>query len=77
MNFNPQMMQNFIKFMNSGKNPQEFLNTAMQSNPTINALINQIKQSGMTPKEFTQQYFKQNNMDFSQIEKMMNNKGIK
>ena len=48
-----------------------------KNNPNAKAVMNQIQQSGMSPKQFVEQYAKQNNMDISQMVNMMKSKGIK
>lgn len=75
MNNNP--MQLLMQFMASGRDPQQVLNMVLQKNPNVYSLMNQMKQSGMSPRQFAQQYFRQNNMDISQIEQIAHNNGIK
>lgn len=49
---------NMLMSLLSG-NPQQMLN----NNPQFNAILNQAKQSGMSMRDFTMQYAKQNNID--------------
>ena len=44
-----------INLMKSGGNPNELLNVAIQSNPQASQLINEMKSSGITPKDFFMQ----------------------
>ena len=70
-------MQLLIQMMQSGTNPNAILQDILIRNPKYQALINQISQSGMSPKQFTEQFFRQNNMDVQQIQSMCNQLGIK
>lgn len=55
-------------------NPQQILNMIMANNPQAQSLMNQIRNSGMSPKQYVEQYFKQSNVDINQF---ANSLGIK
>lgn len=71
------MNNNIINFilqtMNSGVNPQQLL----QQNPQAQVLMNQMQQSGLSMRDFTLQYAKQNNIDLQPIIQQLNKRGIK
>jgi hypothetical protein len=48
-----------------------------QNNPNVNAVLQQVKQSGMSMKDFTMQYAKNNGIDIQPLLNMMSQKGIK
>ena len=70
-------MQMIMQLLNSGRDPQQLIQMLMQQNPNAGAMLNQMRQSGMSPKQFAKQYFLQNNMDFAQFEQLARNRGIK
>lgn len=49
----------------------------VSNNPQAQAIFNQMRQSGMSPKQFVMQYAKQNNINIQPYLNMMKNKGIK
>lgn len=63
--------------MNAGLNPNQVIQQLTQQNPQAQILFNQMQQSGMSPKDFTMQYAKQNNIDINPIIKALNMSGIK
>lgn len=73
--FNPMQIMSMVSQM--GKNPQAIIQNMANQNPNVNALLNQARQSGMTPKEFAQQFSKQNNIDLSPIINVLNQMGIR
>lgn len=58
-------------------NPQATMQTMMRSNPQINAILNQQKQSGMSMEQFVRQLASQNNIDIEPMLNMMKGRGIK
>lgn len=70
-------LQMIMQLMTSGQNPQAILQNLMNQNPNAQAILNQMNQSGMNPREFVQQYCRQNNIDLSQIQNLANSRGIK
>jgi ABC-type proline/glycine betaine transport system substrate-binding protein len=75
---NPQMNPATIltQMLSMGNNPQQILQNMANQNPQVNALINQMQQSGLTPKQFVMQYAKQNNINIQPFINAMNNRGI-
>lgn len=77
MNGNPnQVLQNIINLANSGRNPQQLLQTLMQQNPNYNQTIAQLKNmaNGMPMDKFVMQLARQKGVDnntLSQIQKLM------
>ena len=65
------------QMLSMGNNPQQILQSMANQNPQVNALINQMHQSGLTPKQFVMQYAKQNNIDIQPYINAMNQRGIK
>lgn len=70
---NNQFMQ-IMNLMRSGQNPNILINQMAQQNPQVKMMLEQFKNSGMTPQQFVYQYARQNNIDISQIENMMRGK---
>lgn len=70
-------MQMLMQLMQTGNNPNMILQDMLVRNPMGQVLLNQINQSGMSPRQFTEQFFRQNNMDIQQIQSMCNQLGIK
>lgn len=58
-------------------NPEQVLNQMIQQNPQLNGVINQIKNSGMTPTQFLNQYMQQNNLSQQQMLQALRNMGIR
>lgn len=71
------MNNNIINFilqtMTSGINPHQLI----QQNPQMQVLMNQMQQSGMSMRDFTLQYAKQNNINLEPIIQQLNQRGIK
>ena len=74
MNMNPMA---FVMSMLNGGNPQAQIQQIMQSNPQVRAIVTQMEQSGMSPKQFLNQYAKQNNIDLTPIVNMLGQRGIR
>ena len=73
MNGNP--MQIIMQMMAGGGNPQRIVQQMMKNNPQASALMNQVKQSGMTTEQYARQYAKQNNIDIDSMLKSFQNRG--
>ena len=58
-------------------NPQQVLQQMMSNNPQAQIVFNQMQQSGMSMKDFTLQYARQNNINLQPILQQLNNYGIK
>lgn len=76
---NPNMnILNIISQMkNSGANPQMFIQQMINQNPQTKMIFNQVQNSGLSMKDYTLQYAKQNNIDINSIIQMMSQFGIK
>lgn len=70
-------MQFISQIMSMGKNPQQALQQMVSQNPQMQYVFNQVKQSGMSMKDYTLHYAKQNNIDINSLIQMMSNFGIK
>lgn len=66
-----------MQIMSNGQDPNQIVQQIISKNPQAQVLINQMQQSGMSPKEFTLQYAKQNNINIDPILKILSQKGIK
>lgn len=58
-------------------NPEQVLNQMMKNNPQLQGVMNQIRQSGMTPTQFLNQYMQQNNLSQTQMIDALRKMGIK
>lgn len=74
-------MNNLINFIlttiNNGQNPQQVIQQMVAQNPQAQVLLNQMQQSGMSMRDFTLQYAKQNNINLQPVLQQLNNSGIK
>ena len=70
-------MQMLMQMMNGGANPQQILQNAMRQNPNFNAVLNQMKNSGMSGEQYVRQYAKQNNIDINPMIEAMKKRGFK
>ena len=66
-----------IQIMSNGQNPNQIIQQMLNQNPQAQILFNQMNQSGMSPKEFTMQYAKQNNINIDAILNSLMQRGIK
>ena len=64
-NNNP--MQQMLQMLSMSNNPNQVVQMLAQRNPNVQAILNQMQQSGMTPQQFAMQYARQNNIDINQI----------
>lgn len=69
-------MQMIMQMLMSGNNPNQLVQQLMQNNPQMAAVANQMKQSGMPPVQFLQQYAKQNGKNVQPLIDMLNKRGI-
>jgi ABC-type branched-subunit amino acid transport system substrate-binding protein len=65
------------QIMMNGQNPNQIVQQMIQQNPQAQVLFNQMQQSGMSIKDFTMQYAKQNNLNLEQIINVLSQRGIK
>lgn len=64
-NNNP--MQQMLQMLSMSNNPNQVVQMLAQQNPNVQAILNQMQQSGMTPQQFAMQYAKQKNIDINQV----------
>ena len=74
MNNNINQIMNFIA---NGQNPNQLLQQMVQQNPQAQILFNQMQQSGMSMRDFTMQFARQNNVNIQPILNMLSQRGIK
>lgn len=70
-------MNLLMNLMMGGNSPQQIVQNLARQNPNVNAILNQVNNSGMSMKDFTMQYAKQNNINIQPFVDMMSKKGIK
>lgn len=70
-------MQLIMQAMSGQGNPQQMVEQIARNNPQANAMLNQMRQSGMTPQQFTMQYAKQHNINIQPMLDMMRRNGLK
>ena len=66
-----------IQMMTNGQNPNQVVRQLVQQNPQAQVILNQMQQSGMSMKDFTLQYAKQNNINLQPILNTLSQRGIK
>lgn len=66
-----------MQMMTNGQNPNQVVEQIISKNQDAKILYNQMKQSGMSTKDFTLQFAKQNNINLEPILNMLSQKGIK
>lgn len=72
------MNNNIINFiLQSAGNPQQVVQQVINQNPQAKILMNQMQQSGMSVRDFTLQYARQNNINLQPILQQLNQYGIK
>lgn len=78
---NNMQSNNPIQFINQvmsmGKNPQNIVQQLVNQNQQFQYVFNQVKQSGMSMKDYTLNFAKQNNMDINSLIQAMSNFGIR
>ena len=70
-------INNIMNFITNGQNPNQILQQMLQQNPQAQILFNQMQQSGMSAKDFTLQYARQNNVNIQPILNILSQRGIK
>lgn len=71
------IMQSIFQMISSGQNPNQLIQQMISNNQQAQVLFNQMQQSGMSAKDFTMQYAKQNNINLQPILNALMQKGIK
>lgn len=74
---NNDIAQFILQTISNGQNPQQVIQQMINQNPQAQILFNQMKQSGMSIKDFTLQLAKQNNVNLQPILNALNQKGVK
>lgn len=74
---NPNVINMLMSLLQGGGNPQQYMQSIIKQNPQLNAVFNQMKQSGLSAKDFTLQFAKQNNINLEPFIKALQDKGIK
>lgn len=64
---NNNSMQQMLQMLSMSNNPNQVVQMLAQQNPNVQAILNQMQQSGMTPQQFAMQYARQNNIDINQV----------
>lgn len=70
-------LQLIMQMVMGGQNPAYIMNQMLQQNPQLQVLINQARQSGMSPRDYTLQYARQNNINIQPLVNMFAQRGIK
>lgn len=70
-------MNSLMTLINGANNPKQMVEGMIKNNPQMNAVFQQVQQSGMSMKDFTMQYAKNNGIDIQPLINMMSQKGIK
>lgn len=71
-------MNNIVNLiLQSYANPQQVVQQMINNNPQAKILMNQMQQSGMSVRDFTLQYARQNNINLQPILQQLNQHGIK
>lgn len=71
------MLNNLMQLIAGGMNPQQIIQNITQQNPQVQVLLNQARQSGMTPQQYAMQFAKQNNINIQPLINLLSNRGIK
>ena len=66
-----------LQLMTNGQSPQQIIQQMLQQNPQAQILMNQMQQSGMSMKDFTLQFARQNNINLQPTLNALYQKGIK
>lgn len=70
-------MNLLMGLISGGNNPEQMVENMAKNNANANAVLQQVKQSGMSMKDFTLNYAKQNNINIQPLLDMMSKRGIK
>lgn len=74
---NNNMFNLLSQFINVSNNPNTIIQMLINQNPQFRQVFNQMKSSGMSAKDYVNQYAKQNNIDITPIINEMKKRGIK
>lgn len=76
-NFMGNNNPNIFQMLMSGMNPNAIMQNVIQSNPQAQVILNQMQQSGMSPKQYVEQLARQNNVNLNPMLNMLRQRGIK
>ena len=71
------IINNILQMLSINQNPNQIIQQMLQQNPQAQILFNQMQQSGMSVKDFTMQYARQNNINIQPILNTLSQKGVK
>ena len=74
---NNNIVNLIMQMMTNGQNPNQVAEQIISKNQEAQVLFNQMKQSGMSIKDFTLQYARQNNINIEAILNTLSQRGIK
>ena len=74
---NNNIVNLIMQIMTNGQNPNQVVEQIISKNQDAQVLFNQMKQSGMSVKDFTLQFAKQKNINLEPILNTLSQKGIK
>lgn len=74
---NNNIVNLIMQMMTNGQDPNQVVEQIISKNQEAQILFNQMKQSGMSIKDFTLQFARQNNINIDQILNTLSQKGIK
>ena len=66
-----------MQMLSSGGSPQQIAENVMRQNPQLNAILNQARSSGMSMRDFTMQYARQNGINLEPYVRMMSQRGYR
>lgn len=67
----------FSQIIGMGNNPQQIFQNMINNNPQLQVVLNQMQQSGLSPKEYALQFAKQNNININPMIEMLQKRGIR
>jgi hypothetical protein len=73
----PSPLEIMMQMVMGGQNPEFIMNQMLQQNPQLQVIMNQARQSGMSPRDYTLQYARQNNINIQPLVNMFAQRGIK
>lgn len=73
----PMGNNNIMQMLMGGMNPNQIMQNIMRQNSQAQVILNQMQQSGMSPKQYVQQLAMQNNINLNPIINMLKQRGYK
>lgn len=70
-------MNILLQFLSTGGNPQQIAQNMIRQNPQLGAILNQARNSGMSMRDFTMQYAKQNGINLQPMLDLMAQRGYR